>query len=511
MKKTFACAHRGDSGRFRENTIIAIQSAIDMGAEVVEIDVRITRDGKVIVLHDSNLERLWGVSKESTELDWAEISQFGHGELRIPLLIDVLALFVGKSSMLMIDMEQREPASQTYEVVANSPLEQDQIFWCGNFEGMKTIRSLSPKARIWMPWDKLALPTKAETDILKPEFINLHYSFVTEKSVKAMHDAGFKVAVWTVDDDATMRWAVAIGVDSITSNSLTHLQSVIAESPSMDITGPKKMKLTDIDLDRAMTIARDLGKWAILVASNMDPGKIELKKNAADIVTEIDVMIEAHVREVIAANLPGHNFVGEEMGGSYIEDVPSWYLDPIDGTTNFANRLPWTSFCFGLAHNRDVLLGVVIDPWRDELYEAQRGKGAKRNGEPLIIEDQTGVENPLASRVVSTELAAYQPWPGMITLLDGLAAEFCTMRIMGSGTLTIVGPALHRGVGAVVGQFSPIDHLASLLIVAEAGGVVWDEDGQENLFPIKGGVMTATQAAAGPLYKIWMQALAAQR
>jgi myo-inositol-1(or 4)-monophosphatase len=298
MKKTFACAHRGDSGRFRENTIIAIQSAIDMGAEVVEIDVRITRGGKVIVLHDSNLERLWGVSKESTELDWAEISQFGHGELRIPLLIDVLALFVGKSSMLMIDMEQREPASQTYEVVANSPLEQDQIFWCGNFEGMKTIRSLSPKARIWMPWDKLALPTKAETDILKPEFINLHYSFVTEKSVKAMHDAGFKVAIWTVDDDATMRWAVAIGVDSITSNSLTHLQSVIAESPSMDITGPKKMKLTDIDLDRAMTIARDLGKWAILVASNMDPGKIELKKNAADIVTEIDVMIEAHVREV---------------------------------------------------------------------------------------------------------------------------------------------------------------------------------------------------------------------
>ena len=65
--KTFACAHRGDSSRFRENTIIAIQSAIDAGAEVVEIDVRITRDGKVIVLHDSNLERLWGITKESTK------------------------------------------------------------------------------------------------------------------------------------------------------------------------------------------------------------------------------------------------------------------------------------------------------------------------------------------------------------------------------------------------------------------------------------------------------------
>ena len=63
--KTFACAHRGDSSRYRENTIVAIQSAIDAGAEVVEIDVRITRDGKVIVLHDSNLERLWGITKDN--------------------------------------------------------------------------------------------------------------------------------------------------------------------------------------------------------------------------------------------------------------------------------------------------------------------------------------------------------------------------------------------------------------------------------------------------------------
>ena len=509
--KTFACAHRGDSSRFRENTIVAIQSAINAGAEVVEIDVRITRDGKVIVLHDSNLERLWGISKASTEMDWAQISQLGHGQDRIPLLIDVLKLFVGSKSILMIDMEQPEPAKPTYEVVAGGPLPEEQIFWCGNFDGMRTIRSLSPKARIWMPWDKLALPTKAETDILQPEFINLHYSFVTQKSVKALHGSGFKVAVWTVDDEATMRWAAAIGVDSITSNQLTQLQKVIAENPTTDTGGPRKMKLEDIDLDRAMVIARDLGKWAILVASNMDPGKIELKTNAADIVTEIDVMIEAHVREVIAANLPGHNFVGEEMGGAYLADTPSWYLDPIDGTTNFANRLPWTSFCFGLAHNRDVLVGVVIDPWRDELYEAQRGKGAKRNGKPLVIEDQSGVENPLASRIVSTELAAYQPWPGMLGLLDGLAEQYCTMRIMGSGTLTIVGPALARGVGAIVGHFSPIDHLASLLIVAEAGGAVWDEDGKQNLFPEKGGVMTATQAAAKPLYEIWMKALKAGR
>jgi len=511
MSSVFTCAHRGDSSLFRENTIVALESAINAGAEVVEIDVRLTLDGKVIVLHDSNLERLWGVSKESTDLTWAEISKLGSGQDRIPLLIDVLNLFVGTNSILMIDMEQLEPAQKSFEVVASGPLPESQIFWCGNLDGMRQIRTLSTQARIWMPWDKLELPTLAEINELMPEFINLHYSFVTQKSVNAFKKMGFKVAVWTVDDEPTMRWAAAIGVDSITTNYLSTLKKVITENPQMDTAGPRSMPIEAIDIDRAMDIARELGKWAIMITTHMDPGKIELKQNAADIVTEIDVMIEAHVREVIAANLPGHNFVGEEMGGVFVADTPSWYLDPIDGTTNFANHVPWTSFCFGLAHNRDVLVGVVIDPWRNELYEAQRGKGAKRNGKTLIIEDQSGVTNTLASRIVSTELAAYQSWPGMLGLLEGLAAEFCTMRIMGSGTLTIVGPALGHGVGAVVGQFSPIDHLASLLIVAEAGGAVWDEDGKQNLFPETGGVMTATQAAAKPLYEIWKKAIAEGR
>ena len=73
--KTFACAHRGDSSRFRENTIIAIQSAIDAGAEVVEIDVHLSSDGEVVVIHDPTLERLWGCTKQVKNLTWLEISE----------------------------------------------------------------------------------------------------------------------------------------------------------------------------------------------------------------------------------------------------------------------------------------------------------------------------------------------------------------------------------------------------------------------------------------------------
>ena len=505
MPSVFACAHRGDSDRFRENTLAAIQSAIDSGAHIIEIDVRLSHDGEVVVLHDPTLERLWGVSAPVNERTWNQIRALGEGEIRIPLLKDVLPLFVGSTSTLMIDMEEVTPATAAFGIVENGPLDQSQIRWCGNLEGMRQIRKLSPTTAIWMPWNEIAMPSPIEISPISPEFINLHYSFVSRKRVREIHDMGYKVAVWTIDDEATMRWAISIGVDSITTNQLLILQGIINEgAPGKRVL---ESSVEEINLDKAMIIARDLGKWAIMVASSMDPGEISLKQNPADIVTEIDVFIEAHVREVIEANFPGHNFVGEEMGGNFQSDTPCWYLDPIDGTTNFANRMPWTSMSLALAFNREPLVAVVIDPWRDSLFEARAGKGAKLNGRQIHVEDQSGVANPLSSRIVATELAAYQPWPGMLQVLDALAENFCTMRIMGSGTLTLVGVSVARGVGSVIGQYSPIDHLAAALIVHEAGGAVLDEKGEVNLFPEQGGILCATQASAGPLYEIWKKAI----
>jgi len=503
---TIACAHRGDSSRLRENTLAAIKSAIKARAQVVEIDVRITKDKEVVVIHDSTLERLWGISELVEDRDWNFISQLGEGDNRIPLLSDVLPLFVGTDSILMVDMEEADPAKLAYEVTAAGPLDSSQIFWCGNMQGMEQIRKLSKEARIWLPWNELALPTQEQVSRLSPEFINLHYSFVNRKRVEEFHQMGLKVAVWTVDDEATMRWAYAIGVDSITTNELDHLQSILSQ-PSSGIESATPISIDEIDIDRALVIARDLGKWAILVASSMDPGTLNIKVDPADIVTQVDLMIEIHVREVIAANFPDHNFVGEEFGGQFISDKPSWYLDPVDGTTNFANRLPWSSFSLALAFNRTPLVAVVIDPWRNSIFEAVKDRGAKLNGRQLKVEDQGNVENPLSSRIVSTELAAHRPWPGMLKLLESLAENYCTMRIMGSGTLTLVGIAAQRGVGSIIGQYSPIDHLAAALIVYEAGGEVWDETGSVNLFPESGGILVATKAAAVPLYKIWSEAI----
>lgn len=502
---TFACAHRGDSSRFRENTIAAVKSAIASGADVVEIDVRLTRDGEVVVIHDPTFERMWGDSRNIYELPLQEVHELGSGDLRVPLLSEILALFEGAQSALMIDMEIPEPAASAFAVVQSSKIPLSQITWCGNLEGMKIIRGLSSEARIWLPWNEFGVPEKELLDAIKPEFINSYYGYLNRESVAEMHRLNYKVSAWTVNDIPTMRWAVAIGIDSITSDSLSDLQKVIVEAPSLYEGSAIEISESSIDLDFAMDVARILGKWAMVVMTHINPGTMTLKKNAADIVTKIDLAIETHVREVVAANFRGHGFVGEEFGGEPQDNCAEWYLDPIDGTTNFANKVPWNSFSLALSFNKKPLVAVVAHPWIDRLYEARQGAGAMCNGKKLTIE-KIEAENPLSSRVVSTELAAYQPWPGMLELLEKLAENFCTMRIMGSGTLTLTGVAENQSVGSVIGHFSPIDHLAAVLIVHEAGGVVLDHTGKVNLFPSEGGVLCANPGAAQALYSMWKSA-----
>ncbi|HSU71257.1 MAG TPA: inositol monophosphatase family protein, partial [Micrococcaceae bacterium] len=202
------------------------------------------------------------------------------------------------------------------------------------------------------------------------------------------------------------------------------------------------------------------------------------------------------------------------------------------GTTNLANSIPWTAFSLALAIDRDPVVGIVADPWRGDLFEAVSGHGARLNGTDLTISDTPASDTPasdtiawdtivtdtigshtteasagpLSGKVIGTELAAHLPWPGMLSLLAALGERHATLRVMGSGTLTLVGVAAGRGAGAVIGTFGPVDHLAAALIVQESGGVVLNADGVPDLFPHSGGIMAASAAAASELYELWREA-----
>lgn len=498
------CAHRGDSSRFRENTIAAIRSALEARSEFIEIDIRVTSDGEVVVLHDDSPLRLWGEKRRVSELTGAEVRQLGEGDVRIPMLSDVLALFDDAASTLLIDMESPELAAAALPVVA---AHNARVAWCGNIDALRTIRRLDSDARIWMPWDQESAPTAADLAELDPEYVNTDFLFMTRALAEEIHALGRKVAVWTIDDAPTMRWALNLGADSVTTNQLGLLQNAID-----DTTTPARVPALpgELDLDAVLSVARELGQWAIDFARSNDPGEIQTKFDPADLVTEVDVAVERHVRAVVGELFPDFDFVGEEMGGEARPGVPCWYLDPVDGTANFANRIPWNAFSLALVVDDTPLVGVIADPWRADLFEAVKDGGARLNGVTLSVTQSESDGDPLSGRIVLTELANQAPWPGMLQLLEGLGNRFCTMRIMGSGTMTLVGIAANRGVGSVIGSFGPEDHLAAVLIVSEAGGVVLGSDGEPTLFPSSGGILAAAPHAASALYELWQESVAAE-
>lgn len=218
-----ACAHRGDSSVFRENTIRAVRSALDKRAEVVEIDVRLTADGDVVVLHDPTLERLWNDHRAIDDVPTADLASFGAADDRPPLLAELLPLFADAESRLVIDMEEARFAAPAHAVVAASGITVD---WCGDLDGMRTIRSLDRDARIWYPWAAPIAPTADDIASLAPVTINIPFAVAGDAFVRAVHDLGLTVTAWTIDDPADLAAAFALGVDTVTTNRLDRLQAM---------------------------------------------------------------------------------------------------------------------------------------------------------------------------------------------------------------------------------------------------------------------------------------------
>ncbi|GAB3586450.1 glycerophosphodiester phosphodiesterase [Leifsonia lichenia] len=221
-----ASAHRGDSSVFRENTLPAVRSAIAKGAEVVEIDVRITADGDVVVLHDPTLERLWNDRRPIDAVPTADLASFGGADDRPPLLAEVLPLFSVTASRLVIDMDDARFAAPAHAVAAAAS--GVTVDWCGDLDGMRVIRSLDEQARIWLPWRALRVPTAAELAELAPVTVNVPFPIADAAFVRGVHDLGLPVTVWTLDDPDDIARAFELGVDSITTNRLDQLQAMIA-------------------------------------------------------------------------------------------------------------------------------------------------------------------------------------------------------------------------------------------------------------------------------------------
>ncbi|MFJ9949693.1 glycerophosphodiester phosphodiesterase [Kitasatospora sp. NPDC091207] len=226
-RPVLAVAHRGDPYRYRENTLPSVESALAAGADAVEVDVRLTRDGVPVLLHDETLERLWGDPRPLRRVTLDRLDEVRDGALAVPTLAEaVKAAAATPAARLLIDLDDPHPAAATWAVVTGLGAEL-RVAFCGPATAMLAVRALSPDAEIALTWKQPRLPARALLDDLRPRFLNPPFGLATPEFTAAAHDAGLAVSTWTADLRRTMRRLCAAGVDSITSNRIGVLRSVL--------------------------------------------------------------------------------------------------------------------------------------------------------------------------------------------------------------------------------------------------------------------------------------------
>ncbi|MGD8212472.1 MAG: inositol monophosphatase family protein, partial [Desulfobacterales bacterium] len=119
------------------------------------------------------------------------------------------------------------------------------------------------------------------------------------------------------------------------------------------------------------------------------------KKAAAEIVTEADTESEKAIVSTIQAKFPNHAILGEEYGLVSGTSEYKWFVDPLDGTVNFAHQIPIFSISIALAVRDTLVLGVILDPVNDELYAAVNGQGAECNGQPIRVSSTRTIADSL--------------------------------------------------------------------------------------------------------------------
>jgi len=225
-------------------------------------------------------------------------------------------------------------------------------------------------------------------------------------------------------------------------------------------------------LERAVDIAREAGALLANYFERRIPYEL---KGEFDLVTEADRASERLVVERLRSHFPTHGIVAEEGGGHESRSDYRWYVDPLDGTTNFAHGYPTFNTTLALEHADQMIAGVIFDPIRQELFAAERGAGAYLNNRRIHVSDVKRLEDslvctgfPSRKRHLSVNVHFYHQ----------LAMATHGVRRSGSAAIDLAYVACGRLDAFWEFGLNPWDMAAGRLIVEEAGGRVSDMHGQ---------------------------------
>ncbi|CAA9548974.1 MAG: Inositol-1-monophosphatase [uncultured Thermomicrobiales bacterium] len=221
----------------------------------------------------------------------------------------------------------------------------------------------------------------------------------------------------------------------------------------------------------AIAAARDAGS---ILRERLGQHRDIQFKGVVDLVTDADRAAEAAIAARIRDAFPDHRILGEEgaRGERPATDAAlGWIIDPLDGTTNYAHGFPHFAVSIGLERAGTVVLGVIYDPLRDELFVAERGRGASLNGVPVRVSGTDDLIRSLLATGFPYDLARRT---GRAEIWGRFLVRCQSIRGTGSAALNLAYVAVGRLDGVWEDPLQPWDMAAGSLLVEEAGGKVSD-------------------------------------
>ncbi len=238
---------------------------------------------------------------------------------------------------------------------------------------------------------------------------------------------------------------------------------------------PLKPKYTVPEIDRFLSVAREAAlKAGEFLRNNLNRRQRVAYKGVVNLVTDCDRRSQAIITTALRRAFPDHGILAEEGEETRQPDKTGyrWLIDPLDGTTNFAHRLPIFCVSIALEYAGKVILGLVYDPMRQELFQAVRGRGAFLNGRRIKVSDTRLLNRSLLATGFPYDLRESRV--NNLTHFENFLFRAQAIRRCGAAALDLCYVACGRFDGFWELKLNPWDVAAGTLMVTEAGGTVSD-------------------------------------
>ena len=228
--------------------------------------------------------------------------------------------------------------------------------------------------------------------------------------------------------------------------------------------------LAEVEEIAALGAEQLMAHWRAL-----DPDQIN-EKARNDLVSAADLASEKAIIGAIRSRFPDHSILSEEAGRSTPTDGgPTWIIDPLDGTTNFVHGIPQFAISIGVAVEQRIDFGVILDPCKNDLFSAIRGRGARWNGAVCRVSERKGLSGALIA--TGFPFKAHRLLDPYLAIFRDVFLSCKAIRRPGAAALDLAYTACGLFDGFFEFQLSAWDIAAGLVLVEEAGGVITGMDG----------------------------------